>query len=87
MAHVLVDLGAFDWTEELGRSETQTLVLAGEGDEGGCDAANQWVLALPRARILLFPGSGRFPWVEEPDRFFGEVGDFLGGRWPDGAHR
>lgn len=87
VAHVLVDLGSFDWTEDLGHCETPTLVLAGDLDQGGYDAAAEWVSALPGARLLALAGCGRFPWVEHPDRFFDAVGEFLGGGWPAGARR
>jgi pimeloyl-ACP methyl ester carboxylesterase len=39
------------------------------------------------ARLLVIPGAGHYPHVEAPTRFFGDVGWFLSGKWPDDARQ
>lgn len=87
LAHVFVDLGLHDWRPELGRLEIPTLVL--QSDLGGArrEVAEQWILALPDARLVMMEEVGRHPWVEAPERFFPVVDTFLGGAWPNGAVR
>ncbi len=77
VAHVLVDLGRYDWHVELRDLELPVLVVVGDDDEAGVAAGEAWVLGLPDARGVVLPGVGRFPWVESPDRFFAEVNAFL----------
>ncbi len=77
VAHVLVDLGRYDWRFAMRDLEVPVLVVVGDEDEAGAAAGEAWVLGLPDARGISLPGVGRFPWVESPGRFFAEVGGFL----------
>lgn len=77
VAHVLVDLGRYDWRDTLGDLDIPVLVVVGDTDPAGVAAGEAWVQGLPDARGVVFPGVGRFPWVEAPERFFREVDVFL----------
>lgn len=87
VAHVLVDLGIYDWRSELGGLDLPVLVIHGTDDPGNREAAVGWVTALPDARLIELDGVRRLPWIEAPDRFFGLVGEFLDGGWPADARR
>jgi hypothetical protein len=44
------------------------------------------MVSLRLAAPAMAAGSvGHFPYVEVPDRYFGDAAAFLGGAWPDGA--
>ncbi len=49
------------------------------------ESAGEWAAALPNGRLLVLDGSGHFPYLEVPERFFGAAEAFLKGRWPAGA--
>ncbi len=40
------------------------------------------LLVLPNGRLLLLEGSGHFPYLDVPERFFAAAATFLQGRWP-----
>jgi proline iminopeptidase len=86
LANVFIDLGIYDWRDELGTLDVPVLVVQGDDDSDHA-AARGWVDALPDARMLLLGGVRRLPWLEDPDTFFGAVGEFLAGRWPAGCER
>jgi pimeloyl-ACP methyl ester carboxylesterase len=56
----------------------QTLILVGRHD-WLCPVAisEQLHAGLQRSKLVVFENAGHFPWIEEPDRFFPEVTDFL----------
>lgn len=87
LAHVFLDLGAYDWSDGLRGLAAPTLVIHGERDQIPLGTARQWVELLPAARLMTLPGVGHFPWVESPEPFFGAVADFLGNAWPERAER
>lgn len=87
LAHVFLDLGMYDWRQDLTALEHPVLVVHGSADEAGRSAAVEWVTTLPDARLLELPGTSRLPWVEDPAAFFGAVDCFLRGEWPATAHR
>lgn len=74
----------------LGAVTVPTLVLAGRYDRI-CppSAARRIATALPDARLVVFERSGHRPELEQADRWFAEIGEFLrgplGGAVPAGA--
>lgn len=85
LAHLLVDLGRYDWRGELGGLGVPTLVVHGTADAGNRAAAEEWAATLPVARLLRLDGVGRLPWLEAPTALAAAVGDMLEDRWPEGA--
>ena len=77
LAHVFIDLGIYDWRDELRRLDVPTLVVHGEADQIPLRSAEEWRDALPAAQLLPLAGVGHFPWVEATDAFFGAVRTFL----------
>lgn len=78
-------LGEYDFIPMLGRLGIPALIVEGEQSISTLDSAHAWAEAMPTARLLLIPGSGHFPQVEQPRLFFPAVEDFLDGGWPKGA--
>ena len=71
----------FDVRGELGRIQVPTLVLVGRKDFV-CSVrfANALHVGIPGSRLVVLEKSGHMSYVEEPDRFFRVVDDFLAGR-------
>jgi proline iminopeptidase len=78
-------LGDWDWRPALRAVTAPALVIHGTSDFIPLESAREWVAALPNGRLLLLGGSGHFPYVEVPERFFAVADEFLQGRWPAGA--
>jgi pimeloyl-ACP methyl ester carboxylesterase len=74
--------GAFDpdaTRAALARFPRPVLVLAGELDLNSPPGPVAELAALfPDARLVVQPGSGHFPWLDDPARFAAEVEGFLG---------
>jgi proline iminopeptidase len=79
LVHVFAQLNAYDWRPHLREVLVPTLVVHGEDDLDPVEEAQEWVAALPDARLLPLDGVGQFPWIEAPDAFFGAVNRFLAG--------
>jgi proline iminopeptidase len=75
-------LASWSSVDRLGEVRCPTLVVAGRHD-----VFTSWPQAHRIARhqtgapatVVVLEHSGHFPWVEEPDAFFGAVGPFLAG--------
>jgi proline iminopeptidase len=67
----------YDWRDRVRAIAAPTLVLHGEGDPLPPDVASELTAAIPRARKLLLPHSGHFPFWEAPAEFFAAVSEFL----------
>jgi proline iminopeptidase len=52
------------------------LILAGRRD-GLAQAAEQFHAALPNSQLVIFDGSGRFPFADEPQNFERVIRDWL----------
>ncbi|MFI0962706.1 alpha/beta fold hydrolase [Streptomyces sp. NPDC021080] len=64
----------------LARLACPVLVLAGEVDLNSPPAAMAEVAALfPRAELVVQPGAGHFPWLDDPARFTAATEAFLAG--------
>jgi proline iminopeptidase len=80
-------LGDWDWTADLRGLRIPTLIIHGEEDAIPMALVNEWVSALPDARIIRLPGVAHFPHAEKPDVVFPAIESFLEGRWPSNATR
>ena len=77
--------GNWDFTRSFGEVTAPLLVIHGQRDERGLAMDRSWAKAIPNARLLVIPNSGRAAYAERPDAVFQAIDEFLGGRWPDGA--
>jgi pimeloyl-ACP methyl ester carboxylesterase len=75
----------FDLRPELQAITAPTLIVHGEDDAIPLASSREITAAIPNARLLVLPGVGHFPHVEQPDAFFGPVDTFLSGSWPDAS--
>lgn len=70
--------GRFPVREQLGRITAPTLVVAGERDFICAPTQPAIIHEGIRGSVLtVCEKSGHFPWLEEPDRFYAVVSDFL----------
>jgi pimeloyl-ACP methyl ester carboxylesterase len=54
------------------------LVVAGERDAlTGVAVADRFAAAVPDGRVVVLPGAGHFPWVDEPVAVAATVETFL----------
>lgn len=74
----LTSLGPWDLRQRLRAVPAQTLVVWGPRDPNSEAAAREWVAALPNARFATIPGTGHYPFAEDPVAFARIVRDFLG---------
>jgi proline iminopeptidase len=81
----LASLGDWDWRPALRSVNARALVIRGSMDHVPLESAREWTSALANGRLLRLEGSGHFPYLEAPERFFAAVEMFLQGGWPTGA--
>ena len=78
-------LGAWDLRPIAPRVTAPVLTVHGTEDNVPIEGSLDWVERFPNARLLRLEGVGHYPFFEQPDRFFGALSAFFGGRWPSGA--
>jgi pimeloyl-ACP methyl ester carboxylesterase len=61
------------------------LVIHGTEDIAPVEGGEEWVRALPDARLVRVAGAGHLPRLEEPGLVFGAIDRFLRGEWPEEA--
>lgn len=74
---VLEKLGDYDWRTELATLTAPTLVVHGAQDPIPQGGSEEWVEALPDARLALLDDVGHMPWLEAPEAFHDVVLPFL----------
>jgi pimeloyl-ACP methyl ester carboxylesterase len=67
----------YDWRPLAARVSAPALVVHGEADPFPTAGSEEWARVLPRGRLVVIPGAGHFPHVEQPERFFPAVEAFL----------
>jgi proline iminopeptidase len=82
---VLEGLGHFDWTSKMSQLRMPTLIIHGDADPLPVESAFEWARTVPGSRLLVLSKSGHAPFVEQPDKFFQAVDQFLDGQWPPEA--
>lgn len=75
----LNSLDDYDWRELAPVLRAPVLVVHGAGDPLPLQGSREWVDLLPDARLLVIPGAGHFPYLEQPERFFPAADAFLRG--------
>lgn len=75
-------LGDWDWRPSLRAVTAPTLVIRGRDDHVPLASSIEWAGAVQHGVFFELRHSGHFPYLEQPEVFFGAVEEFLGGRWP-----
>lgn len=70
-------LGDFDWREDFQQVQVPVLVVHGSEDPIPMESSREWAAAFPNARLVVVDGAGHYPHVEQPERFFDTVLEFL----------
>ncbi|HZA92427.1 MAG TPA: alpha/beta hydrolase [Gemmatimonadales bacterium] len=70
----------YDWRPMAERVKAPTLVVHGDKDPLPLAGSEEWVQALPAARLVVIPDAGHYPHAEQPERFFPVVESFLAGQ-------
>ena len=78
-----------DWDLRAGLTDLRvpTLVIHGAQESIPMDLVEEWVTALPGARLLRIPGAAHFAYAEQPGLVWPAIEEFLAGGWPAGAIR
>jgi proline iminopeptidase len=84
---VMGSVGDWDLRAGLEDLRVPTLVIHGEQESIPMDLVEEWVTALPDARLLRVPGAAHFAYVERPELVWPAIEEFLAGGWPTGAIR
>ena len=74
---VMGSFGDWDLRERLRGLHVPTLVVHGEQEAIPMDLVEEWVTALPRARLLRVPNAAHFVYVEQPELVWPAVERFL----------
>ena len=69
--------GDWDLRAALRGLDVPTLVVHGEQESIPMDLVEEWVTALPRARLVRVPGAAHFTYAERPELVWPEVERFL----------
>ena len=78
-------MAPWDYVAQARASKVPRLVIQGEKDFIPAGGSREWAQGNPDARLLVMPGIGHHPFVEDPAAFFAAVNTFLDGGWPAGA--
>ena len=72
-------LAGFDLRQELDQIQAPSLVVVGASDMPTVAMARETARRIPHARLEIFEHSRHFPFLEEPEKFFKLVREFLQG--------
>lgn len=81
----LQSMGKWDLTAQLSKVKARTLIVAGDKDETPVDAWEEWKMSLPNSQLLIIPGTGHLPYVDNPAVFFAAAEQFLQNKTPDNS--
>jgi proline iminopeptidase len=74
------EAASMDLRPQLGKIKVPTLVLVGRHDFiTNVAMAEEMVKHIPNARLEVFEDSGHFALVEEPEKFYRVIKEFVGG--------
>jgi proline iminopeptidase len=74
---VMGDYGDWDLRDRLRTLNVPTLVVHGEQESIPMDLVEEWVTALPNARLVRVPNAAHFAYTERPELVWPEVERFL----------
>lgn len=72
-------MGDWDWREDARRAGCPALFVHGTADFMPLEAAQEWAECLPGGRLHAMEDVGHFPSLEDPERFFAGLEEFLSG--------
>jgi proline-specific peptidase len=78
----LKSLGDWDWRPALHSVTAPTLVIRGTFDHVPIESSREWADAVQNGKLIELEGSGHFPYLEVPSRFFVTIERFLSGGLP-----
>ena len=79
----LQSMGKWDITAQLSTVKARTLIVGGDMDETPVSAWEEWKNSLPNSQLLIIPGTGHLPYVDNPAVFFTAAELFLQNKTPD----
>ncbi|MEY3423062.1 MAG: hypothetical protein RIR48_3392 [Bacteroidota bacterium] len=79
----LQSMGKWDITQQLSKVKARALIVGGDQDEIPVSAWEEWKNSLPNSQLLIIPGTGHLPYVDNPAVFFLAAEQFLQYKWPD----
>jgi proline iminopeptidase len=79
---VMASYGNWDLRERLKQLDVPTLVVHGEQESIPMDLVEEWVTALPHARLVRVPKAAHFTYAERPELVWPEVERFLAEKAP-----
>jgi proline iminopeptidase len=82
---VFASIGDWDFRSKLATVEAPVLVIHGEQEPIPMDLVEEWILALPNARLMRVPNAAHFPYVERAEIVFPAIELFLKDEWPQAA--
>jgi proline iminopeptidase len=69
--------GTYNWREVAASVQSPTLVIHGSEDLIPPGSSAEWAETIPNAELEVIEGSGHYPHLEAPERFFAVVDRFL----------
>lgn len=75
--HVPPEALIWDWRQEAKSITAPTLIIHGEEDLIPLESSQEWRDLIPQACLISIGGSGHYPHLEAPGKFFEAVLDFL----------
>jgi proline iminopeptidase len=70
---------SYNWRPMAARVKVPTLIVHGDQDPLPLAGSEEWVRALPAARLVVIEDAGHYPHAEQPDSFTPAVENFLSG--------
>jgi len=79
----LQSMGKWDITQLLSKVKARAMIIGGDQDETPVSAWEEWKNSLPNSQLLIIPGTGHLPYIDNPSVFFLAAEQFLQNKWPD----
>lgn len=83
---VLKSLGDWDVRNDLAELRAPLLTIHGDHDPIPMESAREWTESVADGRLVVIPGAGHFPWLEQPFLVSEAVSAFLRGNDPGVVH-
>ncbi len=74
---IVFQMITLDLREGLEKVKAPVLVIHGKQDP--LESADEVHATFPGSKLMMIENAGHFPWLEQPDVFYGALGEFLGG--------
>ncbi len=75
--YTLGSLGAWDWRLQAQKVQAPVLIVHGERSPLPLESFHEWEAALSNGKLVMIPGSGHYPHVEQPEMFLSIVREFI----------